>query len=88
MSLRMAKFAFKLLSGEPFFFFLNAFVFVLQVKCEKYWPDVQKSLSFANLTVSNSNEEVFADFIIRDLWLSEEGSAGRENRRVIFTILI
>lgn len=43
---------------------------------------MQQSLSFENMTVTNSNEEVFADFMIRDLWLSEEGALGRENRRV------
>ncbi|XP_059483041.1 receptor-type tyrosine-protein phosphatase alpha-like [Neocloeon triangulifer] len=47
-----------------------------KVKCEKYWPDLQKSIIHGSLEIQNDIEEIFSDFIVRTLNVSQ-GSASR-----------
>ena len=42
----------------------------VQLKCDKYWPEVGQALQFNNMGVSNINEEVKPSYTTRTFMLS------------------
>jgi hypothetical protein len=40
-------------------------VFCLQEKCDEYWPAVGKSVTHGHVTVTSTDEDERADFVIR-----------------------
>ncbi|XP_012261958.2 receptor-type tyrosine-protein phosphatase delta-like [Athalia rosae] len=44
-----------------------------RIKCEQYWPEIGKKLKYGEVSVSNTNHEVFADYTFRTFQISLAG---------------
>ena len=60
------KYSFLLKYSVSFIFKLSISLFLLfQEKCEKYWPDVEETLSFGEISVTTKSIVHYADFLVR-----------------------
>lgn len=46
-------------------------LFVMQVKCHKYWPDEKKSISCYKLRVTTDSENVFPVFVLSKIKITD-----------------
>ena len=56
-----------ILSGKHIIFFIHTHMPCFQVKCYKYWPSKNESLSFGYISVELIEEKIYAFFIERKL---------------------
>lgn len=54
-------------------YFQRHILFILQSKCERYWPEVGEVIEYGKVTVRAHSEIMNTDYMLRDFTISRDG---------------